>query len=165
MSIIKKTLIKGQDDIIFKLLPSPYCMSYPVGEQIMENMSLIKSLIVAFKELNEYQNKYVNFICMGSSGAIIGAIFAMEVPNSKIIHIKKHGERSHSDGDKVKLFEKNAINVIVDDIIESGSTMNKMYAKLLTDIPHISIDVICISGSSCYERLDFAPKYFICGRK
>ncbi len=149
------------DKTKFILLSQRSDMKYPVGERISENMELIKEMVDKFKGLKLHVGKHVNIICRGSSGAIIAAFFAMKLPKCSIAHIKKEGESSHNSS--FYLVEDDAVNIIVDDLISSGSTMNTIYEKVKFKYSKIKIDAVCISGYSNHRSLNFESTYFICG--
>lgn len=138
--------------------------AYPVGTHINHNISLIEIMVEEFIEISEYKDKYINIICRGSSGAIIAAIFAMKVPNvCQIVHVKKPGENSHNNS--VSLSEDNAINIIVDDLIASGSTMNAIWNCVKDKTKDFKIHCVLVGGCSKIDSLDFEPDYFICEEK
>ena len=136
-------------------------INYPFGIYAAENIPAINNLIDGFKTIEEFRGKNINFLCMGSSGAMIGLMFAMQIPNSKVIHIKKSGESSHNDyGHKIKALYFDTVNVIVDDFISTGSTVNQIY-KSTEDIINV-IDCVCVgSYKKTLEYLNFKPTYFV----
>lgn len=131
---------------------------YPVGAHMDTNKPKIIAMIKEFKKIREFKRADLNLICRGSSGAIIAAIFAMQLKNNcRIVHIKKEGEQSHSAQTSLL---PNGKNIIVDDFIVTGKTLNAIY-KSLTNIEKtpIVIDCICITGST--HTLDFEPRHWI----
>src|SRR3990167_5573243 len=92
---------------------APVTIDYPVGITIQNNLPVIKKMVTALKKITEYKDKNFNFVCRGSSGAIIAAIFATKFPRSYISHIKKAGEHSHDFNSFHRKWDY--INVIVDD--------------------------------------------------
>lgn len=138
-------------------------MRYPVGRYIYENIGQIKEMVASYNSIEEFKGKEINLICRGSSGAIIAGIFASLMPvRCYIFHVKKDGENSHH-GQCGRINNCGDVNVIIDDFIASGSTMNAIYEKLLIihDLQSISIDCVCIT--STYSEVNFTPKYVICG--
>ena len=133
------------------------CIHYPVGLSIQLNIPIIKLMAEAVKK--QYPTDKLNLICMGSSGAIIATIIAQEITDSKIYHIKKDGEKAHNS--YIRL-EHDAINVIVDDFIVTGHTVNLIYKKLTTLDNSIKIDCICVTQVDSGYKLDFKPKVLIC---
>lgn len=113
-------------------------VGYPLGEHLQDSLDSIQELAdYTFNSMLEAKMdmSYINFIVRGSSGAIMGTVFAMKfmekLPSStiRVIHIKKEGERSHNGGFDVADF--NAItNVFVDDFIATGATIQKTIEKV-----------------------------------
>jgi adenine/guanine phosphoribosyltransferase-like PRPP-binding protein len=133
-------------------------LQYPVGKYIEGNKILIKQMAKAFALLEEFKGKKLNLICRGSSGAIVATVFSLVLENDIIItHIKKAGEDSHHDSCHL---EPNRKNIIVDDMVASGATLNAIYNKLSTENPQgFSIDCICITGYA--KKLEFESKVFM----
>lgn len=136
-------------------------VNYPVGMHISHNLPVIQELAKAFNK--EQCKGKINVFCMGSSGAIMAAIFASIVENVTILHVKKDGEKSHSECDNFKRFVDNGeINIIIDDFIISGDTMNTMYGKIN---PKIEIDYLILGFCFNVERklncINFTPKNVI----
>ncbi len=137
-------------------------INYPMGEYMKSNVPKIIKTIDTFKQIEEFKGRNLNIICRGSSGAIIAAIYSMNLPNEiDIIHVKKDGEIAHNGGD-IRLM-RHAANIIVDDFICSGETMNSIYTRIKRTYPDIIIDCVCVTGPS--RALSFIPRYFICGNK
>lgn len=121
-------------------------------------------MIKTFMDIKAFKDKTVNLICRGSSGAIIAGIFSISIPNkNKIIHIKKRGEASHSES--AWLGGAMEINLIVDDFMCSGETLNAIYEALQSANrdKNIKIDCLCLSGKVEMYKLRFRPKHLICG--
>ncbi len=140
-------------------------LAYPVGENVTENKEKILEMIKSFSKIREFKKKFVNIICMGSSGTIIATLFAMHLRNAnKIIHVKKSGEWAHH---KILCFNtsRNSINIIVDDFISSGDTMRRIYEETQRRGER-DIHCVCVTGVYAQGQIDslgFTPKYFICG--
>lgn len=140
------------------------CLEYPVGEYILNNKNKIIDMAQAFAVIDEFKNEGLNLICRGSSGAIIATIFAMILPNmSTIVHIKKEGESAHSSALILNYGYK---NIIVDDMICTGETLNIIYDKLNSSYMFslktpIIIDCVCVSGADSSRFLKFKPRYFM----
>lgn len=132
---------------------------YPVGQYINENIPKILLMVEAFKQITDFKDTKLSLICRGSSGAIIATMFAAYLPNEcRIVHIKKEGESSHSGSISLR---KDYRNIIVDDFIATGKTMNAIYQALVADGygGGVNIDCLCVTGE-VYD-LDFKPKHFI----
>jgi len=141
-------------------------MCYPVGEKMDDNKPYINEMIKTFNSIEAFKDKNITFICRGSSGAIIAGIFCMNIPNSKILHIKKEGERSHDDSAYLGRSTEN-IRVIVDDFMCSGETLNAIYDRLgkaNRSLDEVRIDCLVLSGEVDLEKLSFRPEYLVCGK-
>lgn len=141
---------------------------YPVGCYIQSSLRTIKIMADHIKEKCEYK-PIVNLICQGSSGAIIAAIIANEVPNSHIIYVRKSGENSHSDSYEInRIILKGAYNIFIDDRIQTGKTMRRLYKACQSQInifrdaalPDLIFkpDLIAVTGSLRMDDLQFPFK-------
>jgi orotate phosphoribosyltransferase-like protein len=126
-------------------------IDYPVGDNIQSNIPIIKKMydkikLIMKKEGIFYDTK-INLICCGSSGAIIASIIAQllckKYIDVKIRHIKKHGENSHGNSYDNSNFI--GYNIIVDDFIASGKTMQYIFTRLKKDV---IIHLIAVSDFS-----------------
>lgn len=108
-------------------------MDYPIGESIIKNIELATkmanyALPIIVENSKTIGNKSINFIVTGSSGAIIGTIFAQifstyfQKSSIKLLHIKKERENSHNSF-LHKIDFQDHLNIFVDDFIASGSTL------------------------------------------
>ena len=115
-------------------------MEYPVGSQMSYNIPIIKKMVSIIK--HNYNDKRINLFCQGSSGAIVAAIICLYVNGCKIIHIKKDGEDSHS----LSCPQFDSYNIIVDDFIVSGVTIQRII-KDAAKIHHThEFDALIVSG-------------------
>ena len=119
------------------LLSDEVCF-YPVGEHINHYFHICKE-IAELITLN-FPDKSITFWCQGSSGAIISALVSQHLPNSNIYHVKKTGENSHS----YSISHVNDINIIIDDLMCSGNTVENI-ANELTEKCHY-INCIVMTG-------------------
>lgn len=145
--------------------PTMKGIMYPVGDHMNINKIFIKKLIKLYKTVEEFKGKPVNVICTGSSGAIIASALSMALRvSSKIYHVKKPREDSHHGNyELMDHFDNSWLNVIVDDFIGSGHTINRIYSVFI-DINHgspIRIDCVATCGYDKADRLDFKPNYFL----
>ena len=140
-------------------------VNYPIGEYMEETIGVVKKLVEEYLK-HETPDKPINVFCMGSSGAIMAAIFATIVPNVTILHIKKDGEDTHSKyfEREIKNFckKENLVNIIIDDSIVSGKTLNSIYSKLYESI---IIDYLILGYGRDIEyklgKIDFKPNTLI----
>jgi hypothetical protein len=134
--------------------------NYPLGIDLnIDLVTIILPLIELFKKQSEYHNKNINLYCSGSSGAIMATIFSMHVNQCRILHVKKDGERAHNSNYSLSPITHNSINVIIDDFICTGDTLNRIY-------PHVrdgKVDCLVVSGKSFHNVLKFECDTIICG--
>lgn len=143
-------------------------LSYPIGEGIQTNLLTIKNMAEALKGLNKSN---ILLCCQGSSGAIIAALVARELPENscKIVHIKKPGEDSHTFRIG-HLFDPESYVVIIDDFIISGRTVCQIYARIREHLHKAEIDCLCVDyctkevGKDRIEDLTFRTKLLILGK-
>lgn len=131
---------------------------YPVGTYIKNNLPTIlemKDLLYSI-----YGNSKISLWCRGSSGAIIAAIISQAFSDVIINHVKKEGESSHGTGID---FEKERINIIVDDIVSSAITVNAIY-KEFSIRGGDKIECLCVADSIFVRNLKFIPNTIVCER-
>ncbi len=114
--------------------------SYPVGRNFDENIKLFDLMYTHL--IREFPGKNIKCICFwvrGSSGCCIATYLATKLSQSnfkvksKILIIRKSGERSHSSQCETYLtVNQGVLNVIVDDFVASGETLTAIY-KGITD--------------------------------
>lgn len=140
-------------------------LSYPIGTQIKKAKVMIKETADLFKAIPEYREiDNLNLWCSGSSGAVLATMFAMEFDDEeigiKISHVKKLGEDSHARG--MCFTEYNAINIIVDDFIASGSTIRRIWEAMKDQLSYeIQPDIIILSYGCCDGDNMPHPTYLI----
>lgn len=126
-----------------------YCMSYPVGLRLKDNLPIIQQMAQEINKL--HPEGTIALWCRGSSGLIIGGIIASLLPNRLITinHMKKQGEKSHNDN-RINLMCMH--NIIVDDFVATGSTVNTMLMEIrIMGIEHVDL---CISGNMNEDMLE-----------
>jgi len=131
-------------------------LSYPVGKDIIKAMNYVETVHKVLKPLIGDSN--VNLWVRGSSGAILGALLAARIGSkAKINHVKKEGERSHQGGYS---FNVDGINIILDDFIASGETVNKIYEEMQKRAANV--DYLIVTSLYYNTRLNFEPTYIVC---
>ena len=130
---------------------------YPVGDKISENLIAIKDMVKLLKEL--YPDKQLYLWCRGSSGAIIAGVIATQFKRVVICHVKKEGESAHSDF--LPSVSEDGVNVIVDDFIGMGTTVNEVYKAYNQRTGNININCLCITGKFRMSCLSFMPETII----
>lgn len=141
-----------------------YDMVYPIGKNIKNMLSYTD---VFLKHILEIVPKDVrlNFLCRGSSGAILAGIIASQIPKEYetiINHVKKPGESSHSGDLRLK---NEDFNIIIDDFISSGETVSSIYNDF-KKAGGTEINLLVVSGRvSLNKNIDFVDylEYVICG--
>ena len=117
----------------------------------------------AFKVIEDYKDTHLQIFCRGSSGAILAALFVSFLNWNRgieICHVKKEGERSHSQN----YFYINPQNtvIVIDDIIESGETIRSILHYIGQDNFHCLILGDTISNDDYLKgRIGILPNYFI----
>jgi hypothetical protein len=131
-------------------------INYPIGLlYLKDNLIIVSQMAAAIHSLFEGRN--ISLWCRGSSGAIISGIISSKIPIYSINHVKKAGEENHS-GSWHDIFAD--VNVIVDDFIKSGQTVNAIY-NMMEYKGIEKVDCLCVSSDVYKERLDFKPDYII----
>ena len=125
-------------------------MNYPVGLNIQQNIPIIKQMAKLLKL--EYPKKTLVFWVRGSSGAMIAAMISGFLRGQEcVIHyVRKSGEDSHGGSDYRQM--GNAIHVIVDDFMSTGSTIRIIYNELI-DCDE-TLDCLCLSGTIWLHQID-----------
>lgn len=135
---------------------------YPVGEHVGYWIKFID--LITIKLLEIIGDKRVNIWCSGSSGAILAALLAKSVKNTVLIcHVKKEGEDSHH-GNIFNKYHKDGFNVILDDFMRSGETINRIYRNMILATPHVIVIANCMQLMSQWP-LKFRPDYLIIDRR
>jgi len=104
---------------------SKFIQEYPVGENIKSYFDSCKEVAEIIEK--EFPNKSITFWCRGSSGAMISALVCQHLGDVNIFHVKKQNEISHYSS----IDRYNEINIIIDDLMSSGSTVNYIYEKMV----------------------------------
>lgn len=104
---------------------SEFIQEYPVGENIKSYFHPCEEVAEIIKK--EFPNKSITFWCRGSSGAMISALVCQHLGDVNIFHVKKQNEMSHYSS----IDHYNEINIIIDDLMFSGSTVDHIYQKMI----------------------------------
>src|ERR1035437_900978 len=137
-------------------------VDYPISENIASNLLTLKFMGIKILEL--YPTKVnINLWCRGSSGAIIAAIIASKLIslhyNIVICHIKKEGETNHH-GNGIYFFP-DGINIIVDDFICSGDTINLISEQIQKR--EVNFDCLVVTQSIPLYSLIRLPSIIVGG--
>ena len=102
-------------------------MAYPIGRD-MDNVMYYAKIFAELITAHAPKDRVLNFLCRGSSGAILAGIVSSLMPEAqtKVSHIKKEGENSHSE---YLNFAEHDYIIIIDDFISSGNTVNRIHEK------------------------------------
>ena len=104
---------------------SEFIQAYPVGENIKSYFNPCEEVAEIIEK--EFPNKSITFWCRGSSGAMISALVCQHLGDVNIFHVKKQNEISHYSS----IDRYNEINIIIDDLMSSGSTVEYIYQKMI----------------------------------
>ena len=104
---------------------SEFIQAYPVGENIKFYFDSCKEVAEIIEK--EFPNKSITFWCRGSSGAMISALVSQYLNNVNIFHVKKYNELSHYSS----IDHYNEINIIIDDLMSTGETVECIYQKMI----------------------------------
>jgi len=133
-------------------------INYPIGSDIDSVKKITQSYKRGFKALKYPKGSKFNLWCRGNSGSMLAIAFALLLPQYKweIFHVKKPGEQSHSSF----LVPGIGDNVIIDDFISSGETVDAILEKIKfhSKTPKILI----VMGMSHYERFSTVFETIIC---
>lgn len=111
-------------------------VGYPVGADMPGAINFAKGAAKAFNAATRggvNAETAINVWCRGSSGAILAALFIGHIKRTlhvNVCHIKKSGEESHRTNPDVWRQSgsiNKVINIIIDDFISSGSTMQQIW--------------------------------------
>lgn len=120
---------------------------YPVGQSIKNWIKISQAMARALKHVFPDNQYPIRLWCQGSSGAMLAALVATheELSIHEIIHVKKHGEHSHSSSTYVGS-QDYIRNIIIDDFISSGETVKRIYTEFKSSNQHLKIDAILMAG-------------------
>ena len=125
-------------------------MVYEVGRNITNNLPVIAEMANAIKKA--YPRKKIVLWCRGSSGTIIASVIAAKLGKkvTAIAYVRKENEDRHGVGVLYSSNDGKAINVIVDDFIETGKTINAIIDRInsfseYTDT-EFKLDCLCVTG-------------------
>jgi len=141
-------------------------VDYPVGHYISKAYNYIEFASKIFLYENKDHEITINLWCMGSSGAILASLFSERMKQKqikcRICHVKKKGERSHSN--YFPSISTKDINIIIDDFITTGDTVNTIYKKFTDNNPRLEIDWLIVCRTVYQSTLKFIPKHLICSK-
>lgn len=121
-------------------------IEYPVGTYISYNTPIIKNMASYIKK--KFPEGTISLWCRGSSGAIIAGIISSNLKRKVYIrYISKDNEKRH---DKNNYNYNTDINIIVDDFICTGKTINEIINKSGCK----KFDLLIISGNLSKEFIN-----------
>lgn len=129
-------------------------INYPVNDckKVSHNIDLIIPILKSI-----VGNKKLNIWCRGSSGSICAAILASKLDNiSRIVYVRKETEFKHENNYPMNNFT----NIMIDDFIDSGDTLNSIKTKMERKLCTV---LILVDGrnNEKYKSLIFTPKHII----
>lgn len=154
-----------------------YKIEYPIGanfNNVIDVATKYSDVLLQNLQENHPPNKnkiFINIWVKGSSGAILGTLVGKDLSKFteyvKICHIKKVGEKSHNNDPSYyqKTFEDTkeiVLNMIIDDFIESGYTINSI-EQYMSQCEIDIVDYLCLCDNiRCLDQLDFKPSVLVC---
>jgi len=135
-------------------------MTYPIADNLHFNVPFMKRMGKKLKKLYGEDEKVV-LVGTGSSGAIVGSYLAI-LTGYLFRHVKKEGVDAHGKSNLDAFY--NAKVVLVDDLIGSGDTMNKLYKQIYKDLldHNNMVDCVCVTGTVGITKLNFKFNNIIC---
>ena len=135
-------------------------MNYPIGPNIKVNLPIINNMYRYIKE--KFPEGTITIWCRGSSGAIIaGIISSIIISRSnfkvEVCHVKKEKEDSHSYQSIYFDSYNNYVEIIVDDFIASGKTVEAIIEKM--NSYNIVPNCLCVTNG---VPRDFGVETYIC---
>ncbi len=132
-------------------------LKYPIGENMSLNIRKIRRMSKIFTDtLPSYltdKKQLIQFWVRGSSGVLIGSIIASALLykgfNVRVLVIRKPGESSHMSFPN---YETGAFNIIVDDFIESGKTLEAILERMKKC--NIRVNALGVTGYLGMNSLD-----------
>lgn len=139
---------------------------YPVYRKLQDTINSCKA--AAEKLLQHKYTGKVTLICTGSSGMTIATLIGQHItevaPDYKfdIMYIQKEGDMAHHSH-KGFIFKMKRNIVFVDDFIDSGATLNRIYSAVSEERID-SIGVILLQSTWTFDlhKLKFSPNFLIC---
>jgi len=126
---------------------------YPVGMNIKSARDYIIEVAEILKPVLETTEKKIVVYCTGSSGAILASLLSVYInKNIFIDHIKKRGEKSHSQKIQTRYSIDN-INIIIDDFSCTGSTITRIHEEVVADAIEFSRTEELTRESITYDYL------------
>jgi len=142
---------------------SDECVEYPIGIDMTNAMMYITNVEPLVRcAFVDFDPKAIIYLwVMGSSGAILGALFATKFTDRKvvIIHKKKEGESAHCSNTLTTISLNDlAINIILDDFSCTGNTVNTIYNYMADNNKSVDITIL---DSFDADKLKFHSKFLI----
>lgn len=141
-------------------VPREFYVAYPVGSIPKLAVKFIEKVVPIVKEIIKAED--VNIWVRGSSGAILGTLLMAglcDTNNVTITHIKKVGEDSHCGGGISDYRCEGRINILIDDLISSGETVEAIWEKAKKHISNI--EIVILSNPPVYSFPSFKPLHLI----
>lgn len=125
---------------IHKKLSSSYASAYPI-EYFVKELHATNSGADYGKCIEDMVSKRktttVNIISRGTSGIVHSLLIYQYLTNKKsfkptvnLLHLRKFSTDNHHTEDFIKMVDKGALNVIVDDFISSGRTLETILTEI-----------------------------------
>lgn len=126
--------------------PELKSINHPVGNNLKVSIAAGMKMAVALNDIFTGPESF-RLVCTGSSGLILSTIIASCLNGRvcEIVHIKKEGEDSHGSSQQVHTYEANALNIIVDDFVASGSTLANIFKEFRKHNSVREIDAVIVN--------------------
>jgi len=156
--------MKPKEPILIRV-PDLGQVCYPVHREIQDKFHTME---VMAKEIIKVipAKKSIVFFCRGTSGIIFATFMVNYLYNFNrdiVAHIeyvqKPEEDRHDSSKTPPKLLSSKNFNVIVDDFMASGLTLQKVYQRIQESIK--TVDLLCLTGEIFLEKIHFPVKTFI----
>lgn len=141
-------------------------LGYPMHFNLEHKFEILEAMGKAILKAIPKACHSINLICRGTSGVIVATqifhyMHSRTDDDVNIVYVSK-GENRHG-GDiepRWRLRNQGVCNIIVDDFVSTGATMDRIYEQLVKEDVHI-VDMICVSGCFKKSRVQFPVKKII----
>lgn len=116
-------------------------LEYPTGDNPKVAREFVRTASKTF--IKKLQRKVpINIWCRGSSGSILASFLSIELRkfDCRICYVRKGGEKQHNS----KPNPINGINIIIDDFICSGETIE----AIISDMNSRSVEYLIVANGS-----------------
>lgn len=111
-------------------------VGYPVHKNMQSALQRANENVKIIEEIAKIEsNKKIAIVFTGSSGSILAALtyerlMCKEGYNIFLINVRKPGDDCHQKGEGEYTFYKDFVFIFIDDLIESGKTMKRVFKEM-----------------------------------